>query len=192
VAFGAIPAPAPGARVAGTMSELDRLRAGDPEAWARLFEATHRAVYRAALVQVRDPHLAEDVMAQVYLEAFAGIRRYRDRGRPFAAWLLTIARQRAVDALRKRQRELRRLSTQTPPAADEEVQLTESSVLLGALETLTPEQREVLHLRFVEDLSLEQTAAVMGRSVGAVKALQHRAILRLRAALTHHSGGNRA
>jgi len=174
------------------MSELDRLRAGDPEAWARLFEATHRAVYRAALVQVRDPHLAEDVMAQVYLEAFAGIRRYRDRGRPFAAWLLTIARQRAVDALRKRQRELRRLSTQTPPAADEEVQLTESSVLLGALETLTPEQREVLHLRFVEDLSLEQTAAVMGRSVGAVKALQHRAILRLRAALTHHSGGNRA
>lgn len=186
MAFGAIPAPAARARIRGGATELDRLRAGDAEAWSRLFEATHAAVYRAALVQVRDPHLAEDVMAQVYLEAFAGIRRYRDRGKPIVAWLLAIARQRALDALRKRQREVR-----ASPAGAHASSATDDGEsfdpLFEALAGLTPEQRQVLHLRFVEDLSLEQTAAVMGRSVGAVKALQHRAIVRLRAALANPS-----
>lgn len=187
MAFEAMPARASTGTVPGAATELARLKAGDPRAWSSLFESTHAAIYRAALAHLRDPHLAEDVMAQVYLEALAGIRRYQDRGKPLLSWLLAIARQRSLDALRRRQRERarnepleRRGDVEAPP--DEP-----SAGLLEALRFLTPEQREVLHLRFVEDFSLEQVACLTGRSVGAVKALQHRALARLRTVLADSS-----
>lgn len=185
MAFGALPAPAAAMHVSHAATDIERLRARDPGAWSQLFESTHRDVYRAALVQVRDPHIAEDIMAQVYLEALTGIARYRDRGRPILAWLLAIARHRALDAMRKRRRGVpERLSTN-----EAHFLLPEEGnySLLEALSELTPAQREVLHLRFVEERSLEEVAALTGRSVGAVKALQHRAIIRLRAKLDDSS-----
>lgn len=186
MALGAFPAPAAAMHVLHAATDIERLRARDPDAWSQLFESTHREVYRAALIQVRDPHIAEDIMAQVYLEALTGIARYRDRGRPILAWLLAIARHRALDTMRKRRRNLIGLT----PTQELQSALPEdrSLSLLHALSELTPAQREVLHLRFVEERSLEQVAALTGRSVGAVKALQHRAILRLRAKLDDSSG----
>ena len=172
-------------------SELARLRARDQQAWTALFEATHELVYRAALSQVGDPHLAEDVMAQVYLEAFRGITRYRDRGRPITGWLLAITRHRSLDAVRRRQRErrwwVRLVRGQREPEASEGAR--SASLLHPALARLTPEQREVLHLRFVEDLSIEEIAVLTGRSANAVRQMQFRALRRLRAALSEGRAG---
>jgi len=161
---------------------LAALRARDASAWTELFEQHRDLVYRAALSQVRERELAEDVTAQVFLEAIEGIRRYRDRGRPIGAWLLAIARHRSLDAIRKRRRESR--SDPPPPGSAGEP----ASPALEALRVLTPEQREVVHLRFVEDLSIETVAAMTGRSPGAVKSLQHRALRQLRVHLSLPEG----
>jgi RNA polymerase sigma-70 factor (ECF subfamily) len=162
---------------------LKALQARDAAAWTLLFEEHRDIVYRAALAQLGERELAEDITAQVFLEAIEGIRRYRDRGKPLSAWLLTIARHRSLDALRKRRRETR---AEPLPQPNREP----SSAALEALGLLTPEQREVVHLRFVEDFSIETVATMTGRSPGAVKSLQHRALRQLRAHLNEAKGVN--
>lgn len=164
-------------------SKLTRLKRRDAQAWNDVFEEHHVLVFRAVLAQVRDTTVAEDITAQVFLEALQGIDRYRDRGKPIAAWLTTIARNRSTDWLRKQRREQRALSREAALSA-----VGTSETLPGdayaLLDPLTPEQREVVALRFIEELSLEEVASVTGRSPGAVKSLQHRALRQLRGALT--------
>jgi len=161
------------------------LRERDPAAWTAVFEEHRDFVYRAALSQVGDRLLAEDITGQVFLEAIEGIDRYRDRGVPFRAWLLTIARHRSLDALRKRRRDERTRLVLEPPDG------RAGSSALEGLSCLTPEQREIIHLRFVEDLPIDQVARMTGRSAGAVKSLQHRALGRLRTRLgSGPSGGS--
>jgi RNA polymerase sigma-70 factor (ECF subfamily) len=169
---------APAAAVGGE-SELDLLKERNGNAWTAVFEREHPMVFRAVLAQVGNRQAAEDITAQVFLEAMEGIGRYRDRGRPFTAWLLTIARHRALDWHRRRRRED---GTEQPePVADgPDAGL---GAALEALAQLTSEQREVVHLRFVEGYPIDDVARLVGRSPGAVKAMQHRAIERLRTIL---------
>jgi RNA polymerase sigma-70 factor (ECF subfamily) len=154
---------------------VDALRRRDTQAWAALFEREHPLVFRAVLAQVANRTVAEDITAQVFLEAIEGIARYRDRGRPIRAWLLAIARHRSIDWFRKRRREWGTVVEPATEGPDEALTLA-----LAALDGLTPEQREVVHLRFVEGYSLEEVAGLTGRSTGAVKAMQHRAVARMR------------
>ena len=86
-------------------TELDRLKRRDRLAWSRLFEREHSLVYRFVLSRVGEPAVADDIAGQVFLEAIEGIGRYRDRGKPISAWLVTIARHRTLDFFRKRGRE---------------------------------------------------------------------------------------
>ncbi|MFN0094775.1 MAG: RNA polymerase sigma factor [Dehalococcoidia bacterium] len=166
------------------VSEVDRLKARDADAWSAVFEREYPLVYRSVLARTRNGAVAEDVASQVFVEAIAGIDRYRERGRPIGAWLMTIARNRAADWFRKQQRE--RGSEVEPTAAGPEAGLT---IAVDALGRLTADQREVVHLRFVEGFALEEVAARTGRSVTAVKALQHRAIARLRTVLGDEGRG---
>ena len=164
------------ARAADEAAEqVSLLRQRDAEAWAALFDEHYALVVRAAFGRVREHQVAEDIAAQVFLEAMEGIGRYRDRGKPIVAWLLTIARHRAIDWLRKAARER---GEATEPSVDgPEARLT---VALDALDAVTEDQRTVIHLRFVEGYSIEEVARITGRSAGAVKALQHRGLGRLR------------
>ncbi|GAB4328105.1 MAG: hypothetical protein Kow0010_11870 [Dehalococcoidia bacterium] len=159
---------------------LARLKRRESSAWSELFEREHPVVFRAVLAQVGSVAAAEDITSQVFLEAIEGIGRYRDRGRPFTAWLLTVARHRAID-WRRRQRA-------RPEAIDGDLVETAGAApsvddALRLLERLTPEQRDVMVLRFVEGYSLDETARLTGRSLGSVKALQHRAVRQLRSVL---------
>lgn len=165
-------------------ARLAALRRKDTNAWTALFEEHRHLVFRAALTQVQDRAVAEDVTSQVFLEAVEGIGRYRDRGKPIAAWLLAIARQRSLDALRKQRRQARL----GPAAADGAWAMT-AAPAFEALDILTPEQREVMHLRFVEERSIEEVAALTGRTTAAVKSLQHRALRQLRARTERRTGG---
>lgn len=169
----------PATQTAADVQEVERLKRRDPVAWSALFEREHPLVFRTVLARVGDRVVAEDITGQVFLEAIEGVGRYRDQGRPIVAWLLGIARCRTVDHFRKRGREVGAAIEPSVAGPDANLQ-----VALTYLGRLTTEQREVVELRFVEDYSLEEVARLTGRSVGAVKALQHRALARLRTMLT--------
>jgi len=124
---------------------------------------------------VPDP---DDVLSEVFLQVARALPRFRGGDEELRPWVFTIARHRAIDDRRRRARRVR-----TTALGDDGVEAAASRPsdpvdpqLLAALRELTADQREVVVLRFVADLSLEQVATVTGRPVGAVKSMQHRAL----------------
>jgi RNA polymerase sigma-70 factor (ECF subfamily) len=134
---------------------------------------------------VTDP---DDLLGEVFLHVARDLARFGDADDPLAVrrWVFGIARHRVLDARRRAARRPRIVSAAVPelPGAASPSPDGPDPELVAALATLTPEQREVLALRFVADLALGDVAALTGRTVGAVKALQHRALEQLRAAVS--------
>jgi RNA polymerase sigma-70 factor (ECF subfamily) len=157
-----------------------QLAAFEAEAWREVFERYFTSIFRLVYVRTKQSSVSEDIAAQTFAEAAANIRSYRYRGVPFRAWLYRIARNLTADYLKA---DLRR-----PRVPLEETWLDESSPatdaetradLLVAFDDLTDDQKTVIQLRFVEGCSLAEAAALMGKSTGAVKQLQHRALTTL-------------
>ena len=128
---------------------------------------------------VPDP---DDVAGEVFLQVARDLRKLRDAEDVIALrrWVFTIARNRATDAARRARRRPRASGAEVPdqPAAPPAEPLDPQ--LVGALQQLTADQREVVALRFIADLPIEEVARMTRRSVGATKALQHRALENLR------------
>ena len=164
---------------------IDRARNGDRAAFAELYDTNVDSVYRYVLYRVREPSDAEDITADVFTRAFANIHRYRWQGKSFLAWLYTIARNAVTDR-RRRDRptvELDNaygLAEDGPTAHDQAVHGEAVDALRGAVQHLTSEQQEVLVLRFVENRSSREVAKILGKNEGAIRALQFRALGRLR------------
>lgn len=157
----------------------------DPEAFGELYDRHARAVYRLALSIVHNPAQAEDVTAEVFLNALKGIGRYRDEGKPFTAWLYQITRHSAANQFRTRAceqigDEMRDAGRSVEDQAMRDEEMRGIWRLVGQL---PPAQRTAMTLRFREDLSLRTVAAMMGRSEPATKQLIFRAMQRLRAEL---------
>ena len=168
---------------------IERARGGDRAAFAELYDEHVDAVYRYVLYRVREPSDAEDITSDVFTRAFANIHRYRWQGKSFLAWLYTIARNAVTDRRRRTRPtvELENaygLAEDGPTAHDHAVRGEQVDALRGAVKYLTTEQQEVLLLRFVENMSSRQVARVLGKNEGAVRALQFRALGRLRKLLT--------
>lgn len=136
---------------------------------------------------------AEDVTQQVFLKALQSISSFKWKGVPFAAWLFRIAHNQVVDHLRKRGKQPATLFDESLVSrGDGNPQLmTEHNMdikqLVSATNRLTRAQREVISLRFAGELSIAEVATTMGKSQGAVKALQHSAIVALRKILSAES-----
>jgi len=168
---------------------IARARAGDREAFAELYDHHVESVYRYLLYRVREPADAEDLASEVFTRAFANIHRYRWQGKSFLAWLYTIARNAVTDR-RRRDRPTVDLDNaygvaeDGPTAHDRAVRSEALDSLRAAIRRLTMEQQEVIVLRFVENLSSRQVAKVLGKNEGAIRALQFRALGRLRKLLT--------
>lgn len=126
----------------------------------------------------------EDLLGEVFLQVTRYLPRFRGDESDLRRWVFTIARHRLVDDQRRRARRPQIASTQVPDLEAPPPAGPLDSDLVAALGRLTPEQREVVVLRFVADLSLEEVADVVKRNVGAVKALQHRALATLARILT--------
>jgi RNA polymerase sigma-70 factor (ECF subfamily) len=157
-----------------------QLAAFDPDAWRAVFERYFASIFRIVYVKTRQSAVSEEIAAQTFAEAVAGIRNYRYRGIPFRAWLYRIARNLTSDYLKSRHARPSVPLEDTwladsNPAADVETR-TDFLVALGQL---TEDQRTVIVLRFVEGCSLAEAAASMGKSIGAVKQLQLRALAAL-------------
>ncbi|GIW13527.1 MAG: RNA polymerase sigma factor [Tepidiforma sp.] len=172
----------------------------DHAAWEALFEAHYRAIYSYLRFQLASPDEAEDLAAQVFETAYAKADAFDYRGVPIRAWLFGIARNLARDVIKKR---VRRGPAEDLETADLTGSIAEDdpapgihlrSDLARALHYLTEDQREVIHLRFILDRSVAETARLMGRSEDAVKNLQRRALAALQRALggASYPGGGAA
>jgi RNA polymerase sigma-70 factor, ECF subfamily len=160
-----------------------RAREGDVDALRLLFLLYADNVFGYVLSIVHDEHDAEDLTSDVFARLPRALGLYRPGATPFAAWLLRVARNAALDHLR-RQRTVPspHVHSTAPPAGP--LELERLAGLRSALAALPADQRQVVVLRLVAGLSPHEVAARLDRSVDAVHALQHRARRRLRRELT--------
>ena len=168
---------------------IRRAQEFDQEALDYLYQLFYPKLYNYAYLQLGDVHQAEDLASEVLLRVLESLKGYRFRGVPLAAWVFRIARNYLIDLHRRRQRrpqvELYEgiPNTHDGPQAAAERAIAQDELRL-ALTRLTEEQREVIILKFVEGMDNASVARVLGRSQGAVKSLQHRALVSLRKILS--------
>ncbi|MGH9275790.1 MAG: RNA polymerase sigma factor [Acidimicrobiales bacterium] len=122
---------------------------------------------------------ADDLLSEVFLQVARSLPRFRGDEDHLRAWVFTIARNRVVDGHRRRSTRPMLADVPVPERAAPAHEDPVDPELLGALAQLTPDQREVVVLRFVADLPLEEVASITGRTEGAVKSMQHRALAQL-------------
>jgi RNA polymerase sigma-70 factor (ECF subfamily) len=169
-------------------SLIRRAQQRDEVALTRLYEENFDKIYRYISIKIGDRTEAEDMTQQVFLNAIQSIGSYKSKGMPFSSWLYRIAHNQVVDHLRKKSKRLTVPLDENLPAKGEDPrrsieQKIEIEEIVAAAKGLTRAQQEVISLRFAGELSVAECAKTMGKSEGAVKALQHSAILALRKAL---------
>ena len=167
---------------------VEQSRSGDAEAFGRIFDHYHVAVYRYIVGRVGRPVDAEDLTQLVFVKALEALPRYEQRGVPFGGWLFRLARNTIIDHARTRHdhAELDAAAERaTTDAGPDEVTLLRQDLdaVAKALEALTDEQREAIELRFFAGLSAREAAVAMGKQEGTVRGLQFRAIAALRRSL---------
>ena len=154
----------------------------DPTRFASLYERYFYRVYAFALARTGDQSMAEDVTGETFRKAFQNLSSYQWRGVPFSAWLFRIAANAAADmrAMRGRQSALEELPEDPVDPANELAQVEERVQLFELVNRLPRDQRQVIVLRFSQEKRIKEIAEAMGRSEGAVKQLQLRALQSLR------------
>lgn len=156
---------------------VQRAQAGDAAAWDEWFTAYYRPLYRYAYFRLRSRAEVEDVVAQVFVEAYRGIGRYRYTGKPLLAWLYRIAHNLVSDRLKAASRR----PEQDPVPADDDLEACLVSLdLLDALDCLTPEQHDVIVMRYFMGMSSLEVGKALGKTQPAVFSLQARALATLR------------
>jgi len=160
----------------------------DRRHFAALYERHFDRVYAFVLTRSRDPDLAEDITAQTFHHAFQSLESFEWRGAPFSAWLFRIAANALADRGRRdvRSEEAAAAVPAAEPASlpspEEDVGEAEIRARLFRLvERLPADQQRVIRLRYAEERSGKEIAARLGRSEGAIKQLQLRALRTLRA-----------
>ncbi|MEX2159363.1 MAG: sigma-70 family RNA polymerase sigma factor [Dehalococcoidia bacterium] len=174
-----------------------RAIARDRDAFGTLYDRHVVRVYRHIYYMVGNAAEAEDLSAQAFLQAWEAIHRYQIRGAPFVSWLLRIAHNLGVSHLRSK-----RDSSELPETLvdhsrhgnPEEVlqRQVEADRVRQAIMRLRDEQRQVIMLRFVEDLEYREVAEIVGKSVAAVRVIQHRALNALRKQMRQDEGSSGA
>ena len=170
--------------------EASRLRAlvelardGDAEAFGQLYDHYVSGVFRFIYYRVGSRQLAEDLTSETFVRGLKAIQRFTWQGKDFGAWLTTIARNLIADHFKSSRSRLEIVSDDVPegrvPArsTEEEVlSLISNEMLFDAVNSLPPEQRDCILMRFIQGMSIAETAAALKRSEGAIKQLQLRAV----------------
>ncbi|MCX2728865.1 sigma-70 family RNA polymerase sigma factor [Saccharopolyspora sp. NFXS83] len=162
---------------------------GDTDAFGKLYDEYAHVVYRYVLFRVSDHCLAEDITSETFLRALRRIATVSYQGRDVAAWFITIAKNLVLDHVKSSRA---RLEVPIPELTDSQhrpqaqcgpeqhvLDAATQQELLRCVRQLNPDQRECIKLRFMQGLSVTETAQRMHRGEGAIKALQHRAVRRL-------------
>ncbi|MGH8862402.1 MAG: sigma-70 family RNA polymerase sigma factor [Jatrophihabitantaceae bacterium] len=161
-------------------------QAGDGEAFGQLYDRYVDTVFRFIYFRVNDRALAEDFTSETFLRALRRIGTISYQGRDIGAWFVTIARNIIFDHTKSARHRLEITTADTvegdqvePSPEAAVLDLLTSERLMDAVRKLGDEQRECVMLRFIQGFSVSETAAVMGKNDGAIKALQHRAVRKL-------------
>jgi RNA polymerase sigma-70 factor, ECF subfamily len=159
---------------------------GDSSAFGSLYDHYQAAIYRFIAVKVGSREEAEDITHHVFLSAWQKVNTYRPQGHPFSSWLYQIARNAVIDHYRARKNDmsLEKLDPESSliPAV-EHFDLgakMEFEKIHRAIGDLKPDYQDVIILRFIEDMSLKDTATALKKTEGAIKLIQHRAVKELR------------
>jgi RNA polymerase sigma-70 factor (ECF subfamily) len=165
---------------------VELARKGDADAFGMLYDHYQASVYRFLFYRTRSSTLAEDLTSETFFRALRSMTNFRWQGKDFGAWLMTIARNLATDHFKAGRTRLE-MTTEDMGQHDDATEGPESQVLasltnemlLSALTQLPDEQRDCLVMRFLQGMSIAETASVLERSDGAVKQLQLRGVRNL-------------
>lgn len=153
----------------------------DPAKFGDLYDIHFERIYAFVARRVRDRDKAEDLTSEVFHKALASLKRYEWRGAPFAAWLFRIAANAISDYFKRAAREPDNAEDPPEQGGQPEQEAEEArATLFRLVERLPAEQRRVVFERFVEQRSIREIAQQLGKSEGAVKQLQFRALEKLR------------
>lgn len=176
------------------MNERERARVPHAHPFDRttltaIYDDYHQPIYRYIYRQVGEVETARDLTAEVFQRFLQAIQKGQGPDRKLAAWLYRTAHNAVVDHYRRQQyRQHLPLDEKLVDAGDDPVKLAESHIsaegIRLALQRLTPDQRQVIILKFLEELSNEEVATLLDKPVGAIKSLQHRALAALQRHLT--------
>ena len=155
---------------------------GDAEAFGRIYDGYVERIYRFVFFRVDDQQTAEDITSQVFLKAWSNLDRFEFTRTPYIAWLYTIAHNTVIDHYRTRKvttalEDVQLSQPDDAEAVENQIDLTvEMKTIKVAMQSLTEDQQQVLHLRFIEGMSNTEIAQQLGKREGAIRALQMRGL----------------
>lgn len=165
---------------------IGRAKAGDVEAFGQLYERYAPAIFRYIYARILKEKDAEDITGEIFIQAWRSLSKYEERGYLYSAYLFRLAQNAIVQYYRISRREVPwdgdeiKAHTQTKDMMDGDLERQELHQMLNKL---PEDQRRVLELRFFGELSCAETARVMGRSAGAIRVMQFRALGNIRRVL---------
>lgn len=178
--------PAPHEETGGAWALVKAAQEGDMVAFGDLFDRYYDVVFRYVLFRTGDRTLAEDLTQETFVRALRRISSVSYQGRDIGAWFVTIARNLIFDHVKSSRYRLEQTTSEiielSPSTGGPEQEVLDGATndeLLRCVRKLNADQQECIQLRFLQGLSVAETAEIMDRNEGAVKALQHRAVRRL-------------
>jgi RNA polymerase sigma-70 factor, ECF subfamily len=165
------------------MKLVEKAQEGDSDAFGRLYDHYSDTVYRYIYYRVGSKATAEDLTSETFLRALRRIGTFTWQGRDFGAWLVTIARNLVADHFKSSRFRLEVTTGEMLDSnecerspEDSVLESLSNAALLDAVHRLNPQQQECVRLRFLQGLSVAETARIMGKNEGAIKTLQYRAV----------------
>jgi RNA polymerase sigma-70 factor (ECF subfamily) len=169
---------------------VERAQRGERDALEELYLLHFDRIYSYLHMSVGNRHDAEDLTTQTFLKMLESIKRFRWQSAPFSAWLFRIAHNLAMDHFRATRRWQPEENVPEPPGEEEPSAEAEAMQSIGRqsmlelIENLSEEQQQVLTLKFVFNFSNADVATILDKTEGAVKSLQHRALVSLQKQIT--------
>ncbi len=174
---------------------IEKAKAGDSAAFGHLYDHYIKQIYRFIALKVGTKETAQDLTHEVFMSAWQKLPNFKSQGFPFSSWLYTIARNKVIDHYRTKkshvsidddgviESDLLQSNVRTDELFDLQLSITKVHEALGQL---TGEQREVITMRFVSDLSPAEIAQILNKREGTVRIIQYRAIQKLKKILEEH------
>ena len=155
---------------------------GDKQAFSELYRSHVDRIYRYILYRVESNAVAEDITSDVFMRAIEGLPNYECGSSPWIAWLISIANARVIDFYRRNARVsqkevLEETTVSIDPEVDSDmIHLFGQTIIQEVIHALNDEQQQVIIFRYIEGYSLERTADLLGKTIGAVKTMHQRAL----------------